>query len=199
MRALPTLALFLVAGAASAQEARFDVLVKGKKAGLATYSLSDRKGGGRVTRLRVALADGSVTESLSASDTTGTAVRAENSVRRGKASTREKVTYNVRGDATIVVDGGKPTIVPFDRRGSRKDPSEVWFRPAVPSAGTWAVFRALDPRKRVWDEVRVTYIGRRGGGYLVRQVRGKSTTNFTLDAKGIPLLIESGDLRMVRR
>ena len=44
---------------------------------MATYRLSDRSGGGRVTRLRLVLADGSVSESLSLSDALGQAVRSE--------------------------------------------------------------------------------------------------------------------------
>lgn len=181
------------------QSARFDVLVKGKKAGVATYRLSDRPGGGRVTRLRIALADGAVTESLSLTDASGAAVRSENVVRRGKAFTKETVTYGARGDATIVANDGKPVVVPFDRRGSRKDPSEAWLRPTVPSAGTWAVYRALDPRKRVWDEVRVTFVGKKGAGYLLRQSRAGGTTDYTLDTHGLPLVIEANDLRLVRR
>lgn len=184
---------------AQTQEARFDVLVKGKKAGVATYALGDRRGGGRTTRLRIVLADGSVSESLTESDGVGAAVRAVNSVRRGRGGTTETVTYNARGDATIVVDKGKPLLVPFRGRGNRKDPSELWFRSAKPSANTWAVFLALDPRKRTWDEVRVTYVGKRGMGHLVRQLRGGATTSYTLDDRGVPLIIEAGDLRMVRR
>jgi hypothetical protein len=133
------------------------------------------------------------------SDATGTAVGSENSVRRGAANSKEVVTYNARGDATIVRDKGKGALVPFDRRGSRKDPSETWFRAVRPTPGTWAVFRALEPRKRVWEEVRVTYVGRRGAGNVVRQQRNGLTTVFTLDDAGIPLVIESGDLRMIRR
>lgn len=198
MRLAPLVVLAL-ASAAHAQQAKFDVLVKGKKAGVATYAVSPFQRGGRLTRLRIVLADGSISESVSKSDATGTAVGSENSVRRGAASSKEAVTYSPRGDATIVRDKGKGIVVPFDRRGSRKDPSETWFRGVRPAPGTWAVFRALDPRKRVWEEVKVTYVGKRGGGNIVRQLRNGLTTVFTLDDAGIPLVIESGDLRMIRR
>lgn len=189
------LAMFL----APPQEARFDVLVKGKRAGLATYRLSDRPGGGRVTRLRVVLADHSVTESLALSDATGSMVRTEDVVRRNGAYRKQTVAYGARGDATIVDNGGKPVLVPFDRRGSRRDPSETWFRGTVPSPGTWAVFRKLDPRRRAWDEVRVTYVGKGPGGNVVRQTTGTATTSFTLDGAGMLVSYEAGDLRLVRR
>lgn len=175
------------------------MLLKGKKAGLATYAIAARKGGGRTTRLRIALADGTVTESLSESDAGGTALRASNSVRRGKGVRLETIAYNAKGDATIVIDGGKPVVVPFRGKGSRRDPSETWFRTVIPSGATWAVFLALDSRKQTWDEVRVTYVGKRGPGHLVRQLRNGMTTSFTLDDHAVPLVIESGDLRMVRR
>lgn len=198
MRLAPLAFIALVA-TAPAQEARFDVLVKGKKAGVATYNVSPYSRGGRATRLRIVLADGTASESLSMSDATGTAVGSENSVRHGSATSKEVVTYGPRGDATIVRDKGKPVVVPFDRRGSRKDPSETWFRSVRPTPGTWAVFRALEPRKRTWEEVRVTFVGKRGGGNVVRQARNGRTTVFTLDDAGMPLVIESGDLRMIRR
>ncbi|RYG26070.1 hypothetical protein EON82_04770 [bacterium] len=198
MRLAPFVVLSL-AGIAQAQQAKFDVLVKGKKAGVATYAVSPYKGSGRLTRLRIVLADGSISESVSKTDATGAAVGSENSVRRGATGSKEVVTYDGRGDATIVRDKGKGVVVPFDRRGSRKDPSETWFRSVKPKPGTWAVFRALDPRKRVWEEVKVSYVGKRGAGNVVRQQRGGLMTVFTLDDAGIPLVIESGDLRMVRR
>jgi hypothetical protein len=198
MRLAPVVVLALAAFA-HAQEARFDVLVKGKKAGVATYRVSPYKGTGRLTRLRIVLADGSISESVSMSDATGAAVGSENSVRRGASSSKEVVTYDARGDATIVRDKGKPVVVPFDRRGSRKDPSETWFRSVRPAPGTWAIFRAFDSRKRTWEEVRVTFVGKRGAGNVVRQQRKGLTTVFTLDEAGIPLVIESGDLRMIRR
>ena len=197
MRAAPVLLLVALAGIVHAQEARFDVLLKGKKAGVATYRLSERNGG-RVTRLRIALADGSVTESLSISDATGAAVMAENNVRRGTSRTKETISYNAKGDATIVTNGKKPLLVPFHARGTRKDPSELWFRSLKPSPSTWAIYLALEPRKRVWEQVKVTYVGKKGAGNLIRQERGGLTTNFTVDDKGVPLMIESGDLRMVR-
>ena len=181
------------------REARFDVLLKGKKAGVATYRLSDRPGGGRVTRLRIVLADGSVSESLSLSDSQGQAVRSEDVVRRSGAYRKESVAYDSKGNATVTLDKAKPYPVPFDRRGSRKDPSETWFRGVKPSPGTWAVFRKLDPRRRLWEEVRVTYVGARGGGHLVTQKGKKSLTSFTLDGTGMLLSFESGGVRLVRR
>lgn len=191
--------LFVVLALAPPLEARFDVLVEGKKAGVATYRLSDRTGGGRVTRLRIVLADGSISESRTETDAAGAAVRSQDTVARGRTRSATMVTYNARGDATIVVDKGKPIVVPFRARGNRKDPSELWFRSVVPSANTWAVYLALDPRKRTWEEVRVTYLGKRGGGHLVRQVRKGATTSFTLDDRGVPLSIEAAKLRLVRR
>jgi hypothetical protein len=199
MRIAALVGLALLAGIAHSQAARFDVLVKGKKAGVATYQISAGKAGGRITQLRIVLADNSVTESVSQSDRTGAAVTAENTVRRGAARTKESVTYDAQGNAIITTNKGKPVAVPFDKKGGRRDPSELWFRFIKPSPGTWAVFRALDPRKRVWEEVKVTYVGKRGMGNLVRQERKGLTTNFTLDERGVPLVIEAGDLRMVRR
>lgn len=181
------------------QEARFDVLVKGKKAGVATYRISDRPGGGRVTRLRIVLADGSVSESLSLSDVFGAAVRSEDVVRRGKGFSKQTVTYGPRGDATIVANGGTPVVVPFNGRGNRKDPSETWFRGVTPSPGTWSTFLKLDARRRAWDPVRVTYVGKRGAGHLVRQVWGAKRTDFTLDDHAVPLVFESDAIRLVRR
>lgn len=190
------LAVLLIA---PTREARFDVMAKGRKAGVATYRVSDRPGGGRVTRLRVVLADRSVSESVAESDALGAPTRSSSTVRRGAATTKETVAYSPRGDATIVVNGGRPVLVPFDRRGSRRDPSETWFRGVMPSPGTWAIFRALDSRRRVWEPVKVTYVGRRGEGNLVRQVRGAVTTDYVLDDEGLPISTASGDVRMVRR
>lgn len=178
--------------------AKYDVFVAGKKAGVATYE-TEPKRGGRWTRLRVALADGSVSESVSETDAMGAAVRAVETVKR-KGSTRvETITYSPRGDATIVVDHGKPVVVPFDRRGSRRDPSELWLRPTVPSGNTWAIYRALNSRKRTWEEVRVTFVGKKDVGYVIEQKRSGATTRFVMDAKGVPMTIEAGSLRMVRR
>ncbi len=199
MRIAALVGLAFLAGIAHSQVVRFDVLMKGKKAGAALYNVSAANAGGRVTQLRIILADGSISESVSQSDRTGAAVSAENTVRRGAALTRETVSYDALGNATITKNKGKPVAVPFDKKGGRKDPSELWFRTIKPSPGTWAVFRALDSRKRVWEEVKVTYVGKRGLGNLVRQERKGLTTNFTLDDQGIPLVIEAGDLRMVRR
>lgn len=199
MRIAALVGLAFLAGIAHSQAARFDVLVKGKKAGVATYQITPGKAGGRATQFRIVLADGSITESISQSDRTGAAVSAENSVRRGTARTVEVVAYDALGNATITTNKGKPVAVPFDKKGGRKDPSELWFRTIKPSPGTWAVFRALDPRKRVWEEVKVTYVGKRDMGNLVRQERNGRTTNFTLDDRGIPLVIEAGALRLVRR
>ena len=190
------LALLLIAPTV---EARYDVLLKGKKSGVATYRLSDRPGGGRVTRLRVVLADGSTSESLSVSDVFGAALRSEDVVRRGKSFTKRTVEYDAKGDATVVANGGKPVAVPFRGRGNRKDPSETWFRSVTPKPGTWATYLKLDAARRTWEPVRVTYVGPQDGGHLVRQVAGKTRTDFTLDARGVPIAILSGDLRMVRR
>ena len=184
---------------APVQEARFDVLVKGKKAGVATYRLSDRPVGGRVTRLRMVLADGSVSESVSETDPFGAAVRSEELVRRGKAASRQIVSYAANGDATIVVNGGKPVLVPFRGRGNRKDPSETWFRGVSPKPGTWAIFLKLDATHRAWEAVRVTYVGRRGLGHLVRQTAGTKRTDFTLDERAMPIAFESDAVRLVRR
>lgn len=180
------------------REAHFDVLLKGSRAGVATYRLSDRPGGGRVTRLDVILADRSATETLSITDAAGAAVRTETVVRHPGSYTKEVVDYDARGDATISVGKGRPVVVRFDRRGSRRDPSDTWFRGTVPSPGTWAVFRALTPG-RAWEEVRVTYVGRRSGGNLVQQRRGGKTTSFTLDDAGMLVGYDAGDLRLVRR
>lgn len=174
------------------------MIVKGRKAGVATYRLSDRPGGGRVTRLRVVLADGSTTEDLSLTDASGAAVRSENVVRRTGSYNKTTITYDARGDATVVVGKRAPVVVPFDRKGSRRDPSETWFRTVKPSVGTWAVFRELTP-KRTWDTVKVTYVGRRDGGNLIRQERGPSVTSFTVDDNGMLLSYAAGDLRLVRR
>jgi hypothetical protein len=193
------LPILFVLGLLPPSEARYDVLAKGKRAGVATYRVSDRPGGGRVTRLRIVLADGSITETLSLTDAQGAAVRSENVVRRGKAYTKETVDYDARGNASVVVDKKTPVRVPFRAVGSRRDPSETWFRLLTPSPGTWAVYLALDSGERKWDSVRVTYVGKREGGNLVRQVRAGKTTDYLLDAKGVPLRIDAGDLRMVRR
>jgi hypothetical protein len=193
-------ALLLLLGALQSQQGRFDVFVQGKKAGVATYAVSTRKAGGRITRLRIVLADGSVSESVSESDAGGTPVRAVETVRRGTAQTKETVTYNPKGDATIVRDKAKPFIVRFNANGSRKDPSELWFRTVKPVAGAWAKYFVLDSGKKEWHEVKVKYVGKRGGGHLIQQSRNMGvTTKFTLDDKGFPISFESGELRLVRR
>ncbi|RYG15114.1 hypothetical protein EON82_26640 [bacterium] len=192
--------LLLVLGAFQSQQGRFDVFVQAKKAGVATYAVSTRKAGGRMTRLRIVLAEGSVSESISESDIGGNPVRAVETVRRGTAQTKETVTYNAKGDATIVRDKTKPFVVPFNVNGSRKDPSELWFRTVKPAAGTWAKYFALDSGKKEWQEVKVKYVGKRGDGHLIQQSRNMGvTTKFTVDDKGFPILIESGELRLVRR
>ena len=180
-------------------EARFDVFLKGKKAGIATYRLSDRPGGGRVTRLRLVLADGSVSESLALSDALGQAVRSEDVVRRRGAYRKATVSYDPKGNAIVALDKAPPYVFPFDRRGSRKDPSETWFRKVRPSPGTWAVFRKLDAKRDGWEDVRVTYVGPRGGGHLVTQKGPKGLTSFVLDDEGMPLSYQSGDVRLVRK
>ncbi len=182
---------------ASVQEARYDVLAQGKKVGVATYAILPRKGGGRVTRLRMAVGGQSI-ESVSDSDAKGVATRSVTSVRRGKRLSTETTVYSVRGDATVTLTGAKPFTVPGPK-GSRKDPSELWFRGVVPTPGTWATFQALDVKTRAWQEVRVTYVGKRGAGYLVRQARPGQATEYVLDARGLPMSIERPGFRMVRR
>ena len=120
-------------------------------------------------------------------------------MRRNGSYRKEVVEYDVQGDATVTIDKAKPYVVRFDRKGSRKDPSETWFRGVRPSPGTWAVFRKLDAKRKGWEPLRVTYVGPRGGGHLVRQTGPKTLTSFTLDGTGMLLSYESGAVRLVRK
>ncbi len=184
---------------AQAQEARYDVLAGGKKAGVATYSLAPRPGGGRVTRLRLVLVGGETTEEVSETDANGAPVRASTQLLRGKNRSAEVVTYTPQGAATVTRDHALPFTVPAPK-ASRRDPSEAWFRPTPPKPGTTARFVALNPRKRTWEEVKVKYVGKTPEGHLVRQSRNMgASTAFVLDDRGMPRSIESGGMRMVRR
>lgn len=89
--------------------------------------------------------------------------------------------------------------------GLINDPTAFWFVRDHPKPGDSFGYYAFDIQNLKWNEVDRTFIGRQPvTGYIgdlnvVKEVRDGVETLFYLDDRAEPVLVVSGDMRMVRQ
>lgn len=209
MRQLALVLLLLATALGWSQEVKLRVMVRGSEVGTArcvqgllsdggkqvTISMDIRQGG-RQVRIR--------SEAVYAKD--GKPIRKiqETSGSDGKVLTKSVATFTAEGARMIVTASGqtKESLVPLDAKLPRAATSEFWFIRDKPKPGATADYYSFSMTEARWvlrktryvDQQEVQLGGRKMRGHVIQDDGGTVIS----DERGMPLVIEMGDLRMER-
>ena len=206
---LAPLALWIVGLTTAPVE--YVVLRAGLEAGSASLSQSIRDDGTKDVALSLNLStpDGrkvtTRTKSVYAPD--GRALRREQDVTLDSPRWIRSViaTFTAGGANVVVVENEKRSVhnIPLVRTAPLANPSEFWFMPGKPVAGTSVQSYSLDLETLVWEPTRTTYVGPatltlHGESLAAHRVDSRQGTVWIDDA-GFPLVIEGSQFRLERR
>jgi hypothetical protein len=117
-------------------------------------------------------------------------------------------TFNKDGASVTLLDGGKRTVkaVSLAATAPRTSLSEFWFIRDMPKSGQFEESYQFNVDSLEWELVRSDYRGKKtlkieGRSVAVHEVtskRGDKVTTAYLDDKGLPVLVDQGDVKMVK-
>lgn len=212
---MKTFFLFLAAFATTATlaQTRLSVTVSGHPAGYATVNQRLQPDGSKIVELRMELASGDRKVKLTTEaryDAKGNPLRKfqEAIIAGGALNKQVIVTFGKDGANVVILDGGKRTMknVSLAATAPRITLSEFWFIRDMPKPGQAEQAYQFNPDSLSWELVKTEYRGPKtlkidGRSVPVHEVvskRGDKETTAYLDEQGLPVLIDQGDIKMVK-
>lgn len=204
------LASVLLASTALCQEAiRLEATQAGKHFGHALLTQTILADGSKSVQIVLVLDDGEQRARITQEalyDRDGAPLRMLQEVRdaEGKRKQLTTVTFDAAGARmrTETGEDAKEKNVPLVTGAPRNDPSQFWFVRDVPKLHGKVVFYRFDIGQARWVLAEVEYLGPTrfhgpAGEVDAQQIR-TDTGRYVVDAKGSPLLLESGKLLLKR-
>lgn len=211
MRALLVLALLTLSALSLAQKATFEALREGKSVGSLTYERI-LQGSTQTTVVDIAMTQG--TQVVKMKITSKFNAQGAPTSRIGEisaASYQVKITMVfVSGSAKVTITNGKKSEtknIDSIPKISIADPSIWWFIKNKPTPKQSYRYQTISPATLAWSEVMVQYLGpgqvdlrgKKVSGHRVDETRGKERSTVWLDDKGMPLIIDQGKLKFIRK
>ncbi|MFI5385882.1 MAG: hypothetical protein ACHQ50_07150 [Fimbriimonadales bacterium] len=197
----------------SSGQTRLAVSFSGHPAGYATLSQKIQKDGTKVVELRMELDshDGKVRlTSESRYDAKGLPLRKFQQIVNPAIALNKQIvtTFDKAGANTVVLDGEKRKArsVPLVETAPRASLSEFWFIRDTPKKGQVEQTYQFNIDTLEWELVRTEYRGNRTlkieshtvSVHEVYSERGDKKTTAYLDEQGLPILVDDGNIRMVK-
>lgn len=194
-------------------QTRLAVTIRGRPAGYATLSQHLEANGEKVVELRMRLESPSQKVQLHTEahyDKSGNPTRKvqETNVPGGAFHKQVIATFGKDGAHVVLVDGEKRSVktVTLAAAAPRASLSEFWFIRDQPKVGQTEKAYQFNADTLEWELVETVYKGKRKMKFEDREItahevvshRGDQTTTAYLDDAGLPVLIEQGDIRMVK-
>lgn len=210
---LALIAASLFAAAVAGAQAHLAVTLSGHPAGYATLSQKVQKDGVKVVELRMELSsqDQKVRLSSEASyDAKGLPVRKFQEIVSASGSLNKQVvvTFDKAGANVVILDGGKRSTkaVSLVSTAPRASLSEFWFIRDKPKQGHIEQAYQFNIDTLAWELVRTEYRGKRTlkienhtvSVHEVYSKRGDKETTAYLDDQGLPVLVDQGNIKMVK-
>jgi hypothetical protein len=213
MKSLTLVICALLSVSFAHSQTRMSLTIRDHPAGYATLSQKIQPDGSKTVELRLELTSANQKVKLTSEaryDAKGMPTRKfqEALMAEGKLQKQVIATFNKDGASVTLLDGGKRTMknVPLVATAPRASLSEFWFIRDAPKPGQFEETYQFNTDTLEWDLVRTDYRGRKtlkiqGRSISVHEVsskrNGKVTTAF-LDDQGLPVLIDQGDVKMVK-
>lgn len=210
-RILPTL-IALTAATLAAAQARLTVTLGGRPAGYSTVSQKILPDGVKLVELRLEL--GSEPRKIQLRmeakyDAKGLPMRKfQEMAVAGKVQRHVIATFNKDGASIVLNEDGKRSVrnVTLAAAAPRATMSEFWFMKGSPRPGEIEEAYQFNMDSLTWELVHTRYAGKKslkieGRAIEVHEVvskRGDRSTTSYLDGDGLPVLIDQGDMKMMR-
>lgn len=194
---------------ASAQ-IKLNVIADGRRAGEASYSHKILPDGSKLVQLTISLQsqDGKAVNLRSETkySPSGVAERMFHESLADKGRTRRQVTVTFDSEGAIAVEeaGGKRQTkrVPLVKTAPLENPSQFWFLRNVPKVGDRVRYYHFDVGSLSWELNMSAYLGPKevtlGGKKMQGHQIQENRSLAVVDAKGLPIVIELGGVRMER-
>ncbi|HVT11979.1 MAG TPA: hypothetical protein VHE55_06905 [Fimbriimonadaceae bacterium] len=211
-RLFPFLAILGIV-ALSWGEARLTITMRGHPAGYATLSQRIQRDGTKVVELRIELGSDQHKVKLSSEaryDAKGIPIRKFQQTIADVGDINKQViaTFSKEGANLVLLDGGKRSVknVSLAQAAPRACLSEFWFIRDKPKPGAVEETYQFNTDTLAWEIVRTEYRGVRkltieGHTVSVHEVstkRGDKESTSYLDDEGLPVLVDQGDIKMVK-
>ncbi|MCC7229143.1 MAG: hypothetical protein IT203_02035 [Fimbriimonadaceae bacterium] len=211
MRAPLALAFLTLSALSVAQKASYEAMREGKSVGSLTYERI-LQGSTQTTIVDIAMTQG--TEVLKIKITSKFNAQGAPTSRTGEISA---ATYQVKigmafqsGSAKVTITNGKKSeikMIDSKPKISIEDPSVWWFVKNKPVPKQNYRYQTISPATLAWSEVMVQYVGpgqvdlrgKKVSGHRVDETRGTERSTVWLDDKGMPLIIDQGTLKFIRK
>lgn len=213
MKKLILLLVALTTTVLSIGETRMAVTISGHPAGYATLSQKIQQDGTKIVELRVELGTDKRKVKLTSEaryDAKGLPLRKfqQTIVSGGDINKQVIATFAKDGANLVLLDGDKRTVksVSLAATAPRACLSEFWFIRDKPKAGQTEETYQFNPDTLSWEIVTTKYVGQKtlkieDRSVAVHEVvtkRGDKESTSYLDDAGLPVLVDQGDLKMVR-
>lgn len=194
-------------------ETRMTVTIGGHPAGYATLSQKIQQDGTKIVELRVELGVDKRKVKLTSEaryDPKGLPLRKfqQTIVSGGDVNKQVIATFAKDGANLVLLDGDKRSVknVSLAATAPRACLSEFWFIRDNPKPGQTEEAYQFNPDTLSWEIVTTKYVGPRtlkieGHSVAVHEVltkRGDKESTSYLDDAGLPVLVDQGDLKMVK-
>jgi hypothetical protein len=206
--------MVVLACATAHGQVKLDIYSNGKKAGTGSFGYT-LAGGNKTIELKMNIDQGQRTSMLIKTlvDAKGARQREEFvTVPTADQSMTVRIAtlFSTKAANVQITYGGKnlKRVINLPKDATtRNDPSEWWFITNVPKVGDSASYYSFSNQSLAWDITKVKFLGKKPvklgsktvqGNHLEQTQRGL-VTNIYLDDKGLPLLIESPALKLVRQ
>lgn len=209
-----TILSLLILGLAAfcAAETRLAITMNGRPAGYATLSQRVLAEGVKLVELRVELGSGPQKVNLRSEaryDAKGIPLRKfqETSI-GGKMKKQVVASFSAKGANVVVNDDGKRTVkdIPLVATAPRANLSEFWFVRDDPKVGASEEVYQFNMDSLEWEIVKTQYKGKKTIRLEDRSVevheivtsRGQRKATSYVDDDGLPVLVDQGDVKMVK-
>jgi len=187
------------------------ITMNGHPAGYATLGQSLQKDGTKSVELRLELGEGDHKVRITTQakyDPQGIPIRKfqETVATAGAINKQVVVTFGRAGADVVVLDGEKRTTksVSLASVAPRASLSEFWFIRDIPKVGQVEETYEFNADSLEWDFVKTEYRGKKTlkieehsiDTFEIVTTRGDQETTSYLDDKGLPVLIDQGDVKM---
>jgi len=208
-----TLLVACAATSLSFGQTHLSITARGHPAGFATLNQKIQADGIKTVELRVELHSGNRVVKLNSEaryDAKGSPLRKfQETVAPDQGLNKQVIaTFDKNGANVVILDGGKRTVknVSLATTGPRLSLSEFWFIRDTPKAGQVETAYQFNMDTLEWELVKTEFHGKKtlkieGRSVSVNEVstkRGDKETTSYLDDQGLPVLVDQGDIKMVK-
>lgn len=198
--------LFAAIVALSGAQAKYDVMLGKKKLGTAAVHQKLREDGGKVVQMTIELRDEKDQDTKirveSQFDKTGSPVRKfmETSV-SGRVKKTVVATFDEAGANVVISDGGVRSTksVTLVANANRANAAEFWFVRDKPKPKAKVVAYTFDLDTLSWQLTTSVYKGESTVGGIKGHEVGTERYVTLLDNLGLPLIVDMGATRLVRK